>query len=77
MTRAVPLTAFVAALVLCLGFGMTQAEQILAAQPVAHRPNAPYMPLPGFSEEDRPEIQVLLSSIDMTVSLMAPSGPLL
>ena len=73
MTRAIPLVAFFAALLLSFGFGMTQAEESRAAQPVAHeRPARP--PLPGFTEDDRPDLQVLLSSIDMTVSLIDAYG---
>jgi hypothetical protein len=67
MTRGMSLAAFIAALVLCFGFGLTQAEQSLAAQRVAHEPNGPRGALPGFDESDRPDVQVLLSSIDVTV----------
>ena len=74
MTRGVSLAAFTAALIVCFGFGLTQAEQSRAAQPVAHGPRAPRPPLPGFDENDRPELQVLLSSIDMTVSLIDAYG---
>jgi hypothetical protein len=73
MTRGMSLAAFIAALVLCFGFGLTQAEQSMAAQPVAHGPNGPLGALPGFADRDRPEVQVLLSSIDMTVSFAAIS----
>ena len=64
ITRGMSLAAFLGALVLCFGFGLTQAEQIRAAQPVAHEPNAPSVLLPGFDRGDRPELQVLLSSIE-------------
>ena len=74
MTRGMSLAAFTAALVICFAFGLTQAEQSLAAQPVAHEPNAPRTHLPGFNQIGRPEIQVLLSSIDMTVSLIDAYG---
>ena len=74
MKRAVPLAAFVTALVLSFGFGATQAEQGLAAQTVAHEPSAPRTALPGFGEGEHPDLQVLLSSIDMTVSLIDAYG---
>ena len=74
MKRAVPLAAFVTALVLSFGFGATQAEQGLAAQAIAHEPSAPRTALPGFGEGERPDLQVLLSSIDMTVSLIDAYG---
>lgn len=70
MTRAVPFMAFVAALVFCFGLGLTQAGESRAAQP----PAAPPPPLPGSVTADRPDVQVLLSSIDMTVSLIDAYG---
>ena len=70
MTRVVPFTAFVAALVLCFGLGLTQAGQSRAAQP----PTTPPPARPGFAAEERPDVQVLLSSIDMTVSLIDAYG---
>ena len=75
MMRGIPVAAFVVALVASFAWGITQAQRSLAAQPPAHEQPAPLMPpLPGFTAADRPEIQVLLSSIDMTVSLIDAYG---
>ena len=74
MTRGMSLAAFLIALIFCFGLGLAQTEEVRAAQRVAHSPNGPGVPLPGFDEDDGPEFQVLLSSIDMTVSLIDAYG---
>ena len=75
MMRGIPVAAFVVALVASFAWGITQAQRSLAAQQPAHEQPAPLMPpLPGFTAADRPEIQVLLSSVDTTVSFPAISN---
>ena len=73
MRRGIPLTAFVVALVAIFSWGTALAERSFVH--AAHAPNpALQAELPPFDESQRPELQVLLSSIDMTVSLIDAYG---
>ena len=73
MRRGIPLAAFVVALVAMFSWGAALAERGFVR--AAHNPGAAHlMDLPPFDQALRPELQVLLSSIDMTVSQVAPLG---
>ena len=73
MRRGIPLTAFVVALVAIFSWGTALAERGFVH--AAHAPNpALEAELPEFDETQRPELRVLLSSIDMTVSLIDAYG---
>lgn len=74
MRRGIPLTAFVVALVAMFSWGTALAERSFA-RTVAHSPTASHdVELPPFDDDQRAELQVLLSSIDMTVSLIDAYG---
>jgi hypothetical protein len=73
MRRGISLATFVVAMVAIFSWGTAQAERSFDVA-VAHPPAPHEVDLPPFDESQRPELQVLLSSIDMTVSLIDAYG---